>query len=98
MGHEEVGASFLRGLGFPEVTCGIVSGHVNAKRVRPGCPMAAPSGCLDELRGRLSVFSLPCMSTLLRRLLPPPPPSRVRPFPGPAVLVLEGPVLLGTLI
>ena len=30
--HEGIGADYLKNLGFPERTCEIVRGHVNAKR------------------------------------------------------------------
>jgi phosphonate degradation associated HDIG domain protein len=32
VGHEQVGAHWLRGLGFPDRLCGVVARHVDAKR------------------------------------------------------------------
>ena len=32
--HEEVGATFLRGYFFPQITCDLVRGHVQAKRYK----------------------------------------------------------------
>jgi predicted HD phosphohydrolase len=46
MGHEAIGAAYLRTLGFSDTVCRLVNSHVAAKRYRPP-PFAQNASCSD---------------------------------------------------